>query len=138
MSYCRWMLAGMLALLVCGAARGHTPYAKAMKARYELRSVSCYACHVKGKDEATGKPLGKEHLNKFGIALHAVLKDKGITAKLAAAKELEREQRDKVNEAAAAEFLSALKQIENKPNDDDKSWRQLIESGQLEGIKLAE
>lgn len=130
-------------LLACAAGPsatyGHTPYGKALKEQYDLRTVSCYACHVKGKDEETGKPLGKEHLNDFGTALHAVLKDKNFTEKIEAAKELPREERSKVDDEAEAEFLKAMEQIGSKSAaDSEKTWMQLIQGGELEGIRLRE
>ena len=132
-------IGGLLAAVVGPAAAwGHSPYGKVMKERYELRSVSCYACHVKGKDEKTGKPLGKEHLNQFGEVLHTALKDKKITERLEAAKKLSRDERTKLNEVVAAEFLEGLKKIEGQAGPGGKTWLELLKSGELEGITRAE
>ncbi|MBW3595785.1 MAG: hypothetical protein KY475_00760 [Planctomycetes bacterium] len=119
-------------------ALGHPPFGLALKAKYELRLVTCYACHVKGKDES-GKLLGREHRNEFGQALHEALKEKNITARIEAAKELSFLERKEVNEAATADFLKALEQLEDKPAaESGKTWRELIESGEMEGVKLKE
>ncbi len=133
-----WLVGLLVCPLASSAALAHSPYGRALKERHELRSVSCYACHVKGKNEDTGKPLGKEHLNEFGEVLRVVLEDKNFTQRLEAAKELSREERDKVNQEAAVEFLKALEQIENKAATGGKTWTRLIKSGDLEGIRIAE
>ena len=117
-------------------ALGHSPYAKALKTHYELRSVSCYACHAKGKDKKTGKSLGKEHLNSFGKAQAALLKDKKVKQRLEDVKKSSREEREKVNEAVAAEFLKVMAKIEKQPAADKKTWLELLKSGKLEGIRL--
>lgn len=132
-----WIL-GLAGVTGPAAAFAHTPYVKALKERHELRSVSCFACHAKGKDEETGRPLGKEHLNALGESLHAMLKDKKITERIEAAKQLSIAERKAVNEEAAAEFLKAMEQIESKPSADGKTWLQLIQTGELEGIRLKE
>ncbi|MCA9245491.1 MAG: hypothetical protein KDA42_00220 [Planctomycetales bacterium] len=125
-----------LVVLFPAVATAHAPLSKAMKERYELRSASCYTCHVKGKDEKTGKPLGKEHLNPFGEALHAVLKDKNLTQKLQDAKEADDESEDKVKEEVVAEFLKAIETVENEKSANGNTWLSLIKSGELDGIKL--
>jgi hypothetical protein len=93
------------------AACAHSPYGKALKEHYGLRSVTCYACHVRGKDPETGKPLGKEHLNEFGEVLHSVLKDKQITEQIEAAKKQGPKERKKINDLAAEEFLNAFTEV---------------------------
>ncbi len=130
------LLVAMVALGITTTARGHSPYGKALKENYELKAVTCYACHLRGKDEKTGKPLGKEHLNEFGQALNDVLKDKKIKERIESAKEQSAEERQKMNDVAAEEFLKAFGTIKSQANSSGKTWMELIQSGEHEGIRL--
>jgi hypothetical protein len=120
-------------------ADAHPPFGLALKNHYDFRSVTCYACHIQGKDEE-GKILGREHRNELGKALAALLEDKNITEQIEAAKELTFTERKKVNDAATEEFLKAMEQLESKPapEADGKTWGELIKSGEWEGVKLKE
>jgi hypothetical protein len=114
----------------------HIPYAMALRKHYELRLVTCYACHVQGKDEVTGKPLGKEHLNELGQSLDKLLKEKKITAQIEAAKNEDAAARKRVNNLATEEFLKAWKLVENETNSGQRTWREQIQAGEHEGIRL--
>ena len=124
------------ALSLASASYAHSPYGKALKEHYGLRSVTCYACHVRGKDPETGKPLGKEHLNEFGEVLHGVLKEKQITQQIEAAKKEGPKERKQVNELATEEFLKAFATVKTSASASERTWEELITSGEQEGIKL--
>ena len=131
---CVATLAGLAA-----TADAHPPFGLAFKNRYDFRSVTCYACHIQGKDES-GQLLSREHRNVLGKALAALLEEKKITERIEAAKELTFTERKKVNDAATEDFLKALEQLESKPAPEagGKTWEELIKSGQWEGIRLKE
>jgi hypothetical protein len=114
----------------------HSPYGKALKGHYELQAVTCYACHQKGKDEQTGKPLGKEHLNNLGEALHELLKEHNFTEQFEAAKKGSADERKKLTATAEDEFLKAYGKLANEPVDSDRTWADLITSGEHEGVRL--
>ena len=52
--------------------------------------------------------------------------------------ELSFEERKKVHDAATAELLEALEQLEDKPAANGKTWLELITSGEWEGIRIKE
>jgi hypothetical protein len=123
---------------LASAVNAHTPYGMALRKHFNLRSVTCYACHMKGNDQETGKPLGKEHLNELGKSLDELLREKQITAQMEAAKTGTAADRKRVNQLATDEFLKAWKQLENETNSNQRTWREQIEAGEHEGIRLKE
>ena len=134
---------GALGILILASfaatAEAHPPFGLALKNAYDFRSVTCYACHIQGKDEE-GKILGREHRNELGKALAKLLEEKMISERIEAAKELTFTERKKVNDAATEEFLKALEQLEDKPAPEagGKTWGELIKSGEWEGVNLKE
>ncbi len=66
-------------------AQSQTVFKKALQQKYGFKSVSCNACHQKGKD-ADGKSLSKEHRNEFGEALHGLLAEKNASQRIKDAK----------------------------------------------------
>ena len=131
------LAAAMLAVFAfTPTATAHSFLGRAFKERHDLKSASCYACHKQGKDPETGKSLGKEHYNEFGEAVVAALKEHDITARYEAAKEEGKEAKEAAEKSAVEQMLKALDAVEAKTSSSGKTFKALIEAGELEGIKL--
>ena len=116
-----------------------TQFKKALQEEYSFKSVSCYVCHVKGKD-AEGKTLGKEHRNEFGEVLSKLLEGTDVTKKIMDAKEAykedhDKEKRDAVYDAATEEFKKALEKAKPMKSKDGPTWDELLKGAKLEGLK---
>jgi hypothetical protein len=99
------------------------------KKKYSLRSVSCYACHVKGEE--------KDVLNPFGHKIGKLLEGKNVTKRLKAAKEIEEEEeKEEVIAVIEQEFLEAFKKLEKLKAPSGNTYAEAIRAGEIEGIKL--
>ena len=117
-------------------AHSQTVFKKALQKKHDFKSVSCTACHLKGKD-ANGKALGKEHRNAFGEAIYKLLADKEVTKRIKEAKKAGLDAKKKVNEEVTQEFLEALSTVEEMPSQEEGStWGELLREGKLEGVKV--
>jgi hypothetical protein len=110
-------------------ASAQTKLGRAFKKKYALRSVSCYACHVKGEE--------KDVLNSFGQEIGKLLEGKNVTERLEAAKEIEEEEeKDEVLAVIEKEVLEAFKKLEKIKAPSGKAYGEAIKVGEIEGIKL--
>ena len=137
------LLSAVVGLLAVGmfssVASAHGQFMKAMKAKYEFRTVSCYTCHAKGENPKTGERYGKEVRNDFGKLFMPHLKGKDIDARVAKAKETEDEaEKEKLDEAITNDFLEALEKVEVMKADDGKTYAEKLKAGEIEGVKLPE
>ena len=127
-----------LSVLVAGTALAHPVFDKALEGRHSVKA-SCYACHAKGDDPATGKRYGKEVRNDFGKLFDAQLKDKEIGQRVKQAKKEENDaKKEKLNEALTADFLEALDKIEAMPAAGGKIYAEAIKAGDVENIEPVE
>ena len=123
-------------LVPAGDSDAHSVFSKPFRERYEYRSVTCYACHLKGKDKK-GKPLGKEVLNDLGKSMKKSMAKRDFTKRINDAKKSGAKVRKKVNTAVATEFVEALKTWEKNKSPDGQTWERRLEDGGLEGMKRA-
>lgn len=123
--------------LLTGTASAHSQFMKALKAKYDFRTVSCYTCHAKGEDPKTGERYGKEVRNEFGELFVAELKEKKIAERVLQLKETEDEAKEEeIEEAITKDFLDALQKVEAMKAENGKTFGELIKAGEIEGIKL--
>jgi hypothetical protein len=122
--------------LLASAASADTLFMKALKAKYDYKIVSCYTCHAKGKDPATGEPFGKEVRNDFGKLFEPALAGKDIKGRIAEAKEADDAKKAEINEAITADFLAALATVEAMQAADGKTYAEHLKAGTQEGVKL--
>jgi hypothetical protein len=129
-------LCGLLAItLNLYPACGQLVFKTALQKKYDFKTVSCLTCHAKGKD-AKGKPLGKEHRNLFGKQFEKLLKSKQVTKRLNDAKALkDAKAKQKVTDAVTAEFLEALKKVEQLKSPTGPAWGELLREAKIEGVK---
>lgn len=121
------MIAVVVTSLLSTAVRAEGVLGTAMKSHYRLRSVSCYSCHVKGEDKSV--------LNDFGKTVLELIADKKVSERLAAVKDAEKEEKDRVKDAIEKEFLEALKKFETMKTPGGKTYAEAIKAGEIEGIK---
>jgi len=110
-------------------AFAQTKLGTTFKKKYSLRSVSCYACHVKGEE--------KDVLNSFGQELGKLLEGKNVTERLDAAKEIEEEEeKEEVLAVIEKEFLEVFKKLDKLKAPSGKTYAEAIKGGEIEGTKL--
>jgi hypothetical protein len=134
----------LLTGLLCGTASAHPQFMKALKAKYEFGTVSCYTCHMKGKDPATDKPYGKEVRNDFGQLFLPGLKGKDIDKRAEESAELKKDsdfdapnpEAEKIDAGLTADFLEVLGKVEAMKNADGKTYGELLKKGEIEGTKF--
>jgi cytochrome c553 len=129
---------GFITMLArCGPAVGSTVFKKPFQQRYEYRSVSCYACHMKGKDE-NGKPLGKEVLNELGKEMKKQFAEYKFGARIEEVKKADAATKKEVHAEIAKEFLEAIEKFEEIESPSGEKWGVLFKAGSIEGVKKRE
>lgn len=126
------LLAAPLCWLIAPSdtALGHSFMTKPFKARYELRSVTCYACHVKGEE--------KDVVSDFGQELKKLLDGKEVAARAETLKDLEKEERDKLTEELTEDLIKALDELDKLDAPSGKKYAEAIKAGEIEGTKTKE
>ena len=140
-----------------GTASAHSVFMKAMKAKYEFRTVSCSTCHTKKADVpedqlAKYEENSKAFRNDFGQLFLPPLKGKNVDeraeeasaakkAARAAADEAEAEKLEaKAEELEAGltkDFLEALEKVEAmKDKATGKTYAELLKAGEVDGVRL--
>ena len=109
-------------------------FRKAFQEKHELKTVSCYVCHVKGKD-AEGNLLGKEHRNEFGRSIAKLLEGKNVTQRIKDARDLDEDAKQKVYDETTKEFLQAVEKVEKTKSSKGTTWEELIKAGDLDAIE---
>lgn len=132
----RWV-AGLF-VITCWAnvASADTLFKNALQEKYDFKIVSCYTCHAKGIDPATGKPFGKEVRNDFGKLFEPALAAKKMNAQLKAIKQAPVAAKPALQATAKKDFLEALIEVEAMKADDGKNYGEKVEAGDIEGVKL--
>jgi hypothetical protein len=115
-----------------------TELGTALKRNYRLRSVACTACHLESEngaedDEASHK--SREALTGFGQVVAKLVEGKRVTERLDEVQDAERDAKKKVQDEIEAEFVAALKKLDEWKAPSGKAWAQAIRDGEVEGIK---
>lgn len=128
-----------LVVLVCAIAvcfvfavdaNAHSEFKKALQKKYNLKSVSCNTCHVKGKPKSERSDFGKLFDKHF--------KGKDISAKYKKLKDEELDDEiDEFKKYMDKEFKKAIVEIE-KVEKDGSTIGKMIKEGKIDGIKLKE
>ncbi|MCG8586552.1 MAG: hypothetical protein MI757_17755 [Pirellulales bacterium] len=125
-------------------AMAQSAFSKALKKKYNLRSASCYTCHMRSSEVPEGEKEKfeenkKAFRNAFGKAFDTHFAGKNITKRLADVKELESDdpKKVKVTEEVTAEFLEALTKVEKEKSADGKTYGELLKTATLKGVKPA-
>lgn len=110
----------------------------ALKRHYRLRAVACNACHLKGENDADDDDAShksRDALTEFGKVAAKLVEGKRVTERLDEVAEAERDDKKKVQEAIEAEFVAALKKLDELKTPDGKTWSDAVRAGEVEGIK---
>jgi hypothetical protein len=108
---------------------GQTELGTVMKKHYTLRSVACNACHIKEQEEKT-----KDELTPFGVVVAKLVEGQKITERLDAVKDLE-EEKELVKEAIEREFAETIKKLDGVKDASGKTYAELIQAGEIDGLK---
>ena len=133
--------------LLSSDASAHSVFMKALKAKYEFKSVSCNTCHSK-KDEIAEEDMekykenSKHFRNAFGQLFMPHLKGKDIDARVEEAKEAKKNDMDdkaeEIEAGVAKDFHEALEKVEAMKDDAGKTYAELLKAGEVEGVRLPE
>ncbi len=126
----RTIVAAWLAFsLVATPVFGQTELGTVMKKHYTLRSVSCNTCHIKEQEEKS-----KDKLTPFGGVVAKLVEGQKITERLNAVKDLE-EEKELVKETIEKEFAETVKKLDGMKDASGKTYAELIQAGEIEGLK---
>ena len=133
-SICSMMIVACVALNLAFSAapvEAHTVFKKALEKSYKTVKVSCNACHLKGKPKS-------ERNEELGKVFYEELKELNLTEEWKSKKGSEKREFQK--EVMLPAFEKALKVIKEKKKDEagEATWHQLIETAELDGLKLKE
>lgn len=123
--YSKAILLSMVVSITFGfsvVAEAHDAFQQPMKDRFNLKTVTCSACHP-GKDKSEHNFFGSMFVKKF--------KGKGLTAKLEAAEAEGKEQKEAYEAVMVEEFNKALAELEEK----EPTMIAIVENGLLVGTK---
>jgi len=120
-----WLVGSILA----PAVSAHTQLGTPLRKRYNLRTVSCTACHVKDEKES------RAALTAFGKDIAKILEGKMVSERIAATQELSREERAKVLKEMEQEYLEALDQLDKMKAPSGNPYVQALPAGEIEGTK---
>ncbi len=122
-------------------ASAHPDFKKELQSQFDLKTVSCYTCHAK-EEEVPKDKLAEYEENKkafrntFGQEFDKLLKDKGLSAKIKAAKEAGNEAAEDAAKAEALDaFKEALKKVVDVKAPSGKTYGEELKAGTLEGVK---
>jgi len=117
----------LLALLISSTAAAESKFGTVMKSHFRLRSVSCYACHVKDKE--------KTELTEFGVVLDKLLQGKRLSARLEEAKGADAEAKKQINDEVEKELIEAFKKLAEMKTAAGTTYESAIQAGEIEGLK---
>lgn len=130
-----WLCCALVLAMNFSPVFAQTEFRKALQAKYNFRTVSCFTCHAR-VEPGTENP--KQYRNDFGKLFDAHLKDKNVTERLNAVKSLSSSdpKKEQVREAVTADFLKALEKVEQQKTPDGDTWAEALKAGKVEGTKL--
>ena len=111
---------------------GQSELGTVMKKHYKLRSVSCNSCHIKEADENAEK--SKDKLTPFGQVILKLVAGQQITERLNAVKDKE-EEKEQVKAAIESEFAETVKKLDATKDASGKTYSELIQAGEIDGLK---
>jgi ssDNA-binding Zn-finger/Zn-ribbon topoisomerase 1 len=137
MSVCRRIYTFAVAILMgvvisftfgSSTLEAHTVFKKALEKSYEGVKVSCNSCHIKGKSK-------KQRNEDLGKAFYEEMKDQNLTEEWKSKKGAEKKAYQ--TDVMIPAFQKALKIVkEKKKEEGGDTWHTLIETAQLDGLKL--
>ena len=131
---CGFLVVAGLAAFV-SQAPAHGVFKNALQEKYEFKSVSCNACHVKGEPKTERNDFGKA----FQDGIDALSYDgMGMTAAYEAAKDKGDAEKAAFEEVMKEAFLEVLKEVETKESPSGDTWGDLLQAGSIDGIKKEE
>ncbi len=110
----------------------------ALKRHYRLRAVACNACHLKGENETDDDDAGhksRDALTEFGMVAAKLVEGQRVTERLDEVKDAASDDKKKVQEAIEADFVAALKKLDELKTPGGKTWSDAVRAGEVEGIK---
>jgi hypothetical protein len=148
----------VLGILVLGeatnSASGSPLFAKALKEKYNLRTVSCYTCHAQTINPQM--PVGKEVRNDFGKLFADQLVGKMIVARMADSKNAAeaaqaaedagnmkladelRAKKEQIDAGITKDFHDALLKVEPQKHSSGDTYQKILQAGDLERLKPKE
>lgn len=109
----------------------HSAFKDALQKKYEFKSVSCNACHEKGKPKTARNDFGKA----FEPALMELKFDgMTLTEKFESVKDDEAAKKE-FEKVMAESFLKVLEDVVTKESPSGETWGALLEAGNIDGIK---
>ena len=123
---------GLVMSLVVSPIYGQTELGTVMKKHYRLRSVSCNSCHIKEANEEAEK--SKDKLTPFGLVIQKLVAGQQITERLNAVKDKE-EEKEQVKEAIERDFAETVKRLDVVKDASGKTYAELIQAGEVEGVR---
>ena len=152
------LLVANLLLATAPEADAHAWYSLALKKKYDFQVVSCYTCHLSGKEAAATmtheelaiyKAKSRRYLNGFGKQFSPLLSESEVAKEIDFLYLLRRRSggvpaspagmqamRD-LREKGQQELLEVLSKVEAiRERTTGKTYGDLLRNGELEGIKL--
>ena len=126
------LAAWLVASLVVPPVYGQSELGTVIKKHYKLRSISCNSCHIKEASEEAEK--SKDKLTPFGQVIVRLVAGQQITERLNAVKDKE-EERELVKEAIEKEFAEMVKKLDVLKDAGGKTYAELIQAGEIDGLK---
>ena len=130
-----WLCCAIVLAMNFSPVLAQTEFRKALQAKYNFRTVSCFTCHARVQP---GTENPKQFRNDFGKLFDSHLKDKNVTERLNEVKSLSStdEKKKQVQEAVTKDFMDALEKIEGQDHPDGGTWGEALKAGKIEGTKL--
>jgi hypothetical protein len=122
-------------------ASAHPDFKKEVTTQFGLKTVSCNTCHAKEeevpKDQLEAYKANKKGFrNAFGQEFDKLMKEKGFSAKIKAAKVAENKPaEDAAKKEALDAFKEALKKVVDVKAPSGKTYGEELKAGTLEGVK---
>lgn len=112
---------------------GQTLFKNVMKERYDLKTISCFACHER-VERGTENP--KQYRNDLGKLFEKEFEGTDVTARLEAIARLKRDdpERVKVEEEVTKELEAILEKIEPTEAPTGGTYKEGFVSGAIEGF----
>ena len=130
-----WLCCALVVAMNFTPVLAQTEFRKAIQAKYNFRTVSCFTCHAR-VEAGTENP--KQFRNDFGKLFDAHLKDKNVTQRLNDVKSLSSSdpKKKEVQEEVTKDFMDALEKIEKQSHPEGGNWGDALKAGKVEGTKL--
>lgn len=108
----------------------HIQLARPFKPRYELRTITCAACHDKEQKEKS-----RDALTDLGKDLAKLLEGKRISERIEEAKDFSGDERKEFFETIEKETIEALEKLDKMKAPNGKLYAEALPAGDLDGTK---